>query len=46
MEGGDGGIWDQSITCELSGVDQELIWFLSAVYASCDRNERMELWED
>uniref|UniRef100_A0A3Q7FJX8 Uncharacterized protein n=1 Tax=Solanum lycopersicum TaxID=4081 RepID=A0A3Q7FJX8_SOLLC len=37
---------NQSITCKLCGVNQELTWFLTAVYASCDRNERMELWEE
>jgi len=37
---------NQSITCKLCGVNQELTWYLTAVYASCDRNERMELWEE
>ncbi|KAG5630554.1 hypothetical protein H5410_002271 [Solanum commersonii] len=37
---------NQSITCKLCEVNRELTWFLLAVYASCDRNERMDLWED
>lgn len=37
---------NQSITCKLCEVNQELTWFLTTVYASCDRNEMMELWKE
>jgi len=37
---------NQSITCKLCGVNQELTWYLTAVYASCDRNKMMELREE
>ncbi|KAG5590373.1 hypothetical protein H5410_040887 [Solanum commersonii] len=33
---------NQMITCKLSGINVDLIWFLTVVYASCDRNERNE----
>lgn len=34
------------ITCKLCGINQDLSWFSTTVYASCDRNERMDLWEE
>ncbi|WMV36518.1 hypothetical protein MTR67_036414 [Solanum verrucosum] len=37
---------NQSITCSFSGLNQDLIWFITAVYASCDGRERKELWEE
>ena len=37
---------NQSITCILFSVDQDLTLFRKVVYASYDRNEKMELWEE
>ncbi|KAH0737958.1 hypothetical protein KY290_036663 [Solanum tuberosum] len=34
----------QMLTCKLCGINQDLTWYLTAVYAECDRNEREELW--
>ncbi|CAN4123722.1 unnamed protein product [Withania somnifera] len=36
----------QMITCKLTGLNQDIDWFLTVVHASCDRNERRELWEE
>ncbi|KAH0722375.1 hypothetical protein KY289_005419 [Solanum tuberosum] len=37
---------NQSITCKFSGLNQDLIWFISAIYVSYDGRERNELWEE
>ncbi|KAG5611856.1 hypothetical protein H5410_023137 [Solanum commersonii] len=34
----------QMLTCRFEGIEQELTWHLSAIYADCDRGERRELW--
>ncbi|KAH0702388.1 hypothetical protein KY285_016666 [Solanum tuberosum] len=35
---------NQMLTCRFEGIEQELTWHLSAIYADCDRGERRELW--
>ncbi|KAG5616387.1 hypothetical protein H5410_016211 [Solanum commersonii] len=35
---------NQMPTCRFEGIEQELKWHLSAIYADCDRGERRELW--
>lgn len=34
------------ITCNLCGINQDLTWFVTAVYVACGRNESRELWEE
>lgn len=38
----DGGC--QMLTCRFEGIEQELTWHSSAIYADCDRGERREPW--
>ncbi|KAG5630768.1 hypothetical protein H5410_002485 [Solanum commersonii] len=35
---------NQMLTCRFEGIEQELTWHLSAIYADCDREGRRELW--
>ncbi|KAH0741097.1 hypothetical protein KY290_034140 [Solanum tuberosum] len=36
----------QMISCKFTGVCQDITWFMSAVYASCNRVIRRELWSE
>lgn len=36
----------QVITCKFTGINQQLTWHLSAVYADCNPVVRRELWTE
>ncbi|KAG5631925.1 hypothetical protein H5410_003642 [Solanum commersonii] len=48
----DGRVWSgevsslgaYSITCKLTGINQDLIWFLTGIYAPNSREKREEVW--
>jgi len=46
LEGEEVESGSQMITCKLCGINQDLDWFITVVYASYDRNERRDLWEE
>lgn len=46
LERGNSGEWGQMITCKISGINQDLSWYITTVYTDRGRNERRELWEE
>lgn len=34
------------LTCKFCGINHNLIWYITAVYANCGRSERKVLWEE